>query len=340
MGDFSPFLGPYERALRLKAFADDIQARKEERAQRQQLFQLSLEQHQKANQLQDFNTMMALRSMHALPVAEGTPGNFQAALGGRDKPVETPVGRYSLPTEQQRQQQNLIDSRNIGLAKGVEKRTETGITDPDVEVALPGPIAGFGDTVKVPKSKRLDAMVKVAEVYSKRNPHLIMKDTPPNDAGDIIRTWSDPQTGEEKRRLVLPGAGKTARASGAGAHPYIENYAEEAKKLADAWRPGVYNQFGITDNTRRLADQGDEVSIKQIQHADEELDKGVQRELQNRARASQARPQSTGAPAAAVKPYAGKSISQANVQRAAAIKKMKPQQFIQQWQAGGGTITP
>lgn len=304
MSDYSPFLGPYLKALSLKAFAENLAAQKEEREQRRQLFQSELEQRTRQNQLQDLQTTHALQTMGALPVAAGIPGNFQAALGGRAKPLDTPVGRYSMPSTAQAQGYAASEARRAGILKGIEKKSESDVADPDVEVPLPGPAPGFGATVTVPESKRLEAMLKAADLYTKRNPHLIMKDTPPNNQGDIIRTWNDPTKGE-KMRLLLPGAGKTARpAATNNAHPFIPNEAAERKKLAEEWRPGVYNQFGITDEiiaASKTNGTNADPANRKIQHAEGELDKAITRELQNRARAPKAQTASAAASPSSVK---------------------------------------
>lgn len=267
--------GPLFKAMQLRAFAESLAAQKEEREQRRQLFQSELEQRTRQNQLQDLQTTHALQSMGALPVEAGIPGNFRAALGGRAKPVDTPVGRYSLPTTAQSQGYAASEARRAGTLEGIKKKASEDITDPDVTVDLPGPAPGFGNTVTVKESKRLEAMTKAADLYAKRNPHLVMKDTPPNDQGDIIRTWNDPVTGEEKKRLLLPGAGKSARPI-AGAQKNYEaevdaNFEPQRERRIGEMMPWAYAQLGINptaalpedaEKARKLAEQNVDNAIK------------------------------------------------------------------------------
>lgn len=339
MSDFSPFLAPYMRALQLKAFAENLSAQKEEREQRRQLFQADLEQRTRQNQLEDLKTTHALQTMGALPVAGGMPGNFQAALGGRAKPVDTPVGRYSMPSTAQAQGYAASEARRAGTLEGIKKKASDDITDPDVEVSLPGPAPGFGATAKVPESRRLDAMVKVADIYSKRNPHLVMRDTPPNDQGDIIRTWNDPTTGQEKRRLVLPGAGKSARATSGAQKSYEAEvdatFEPQRERRIGEMMPWAYGQIGVNPKTALPED-----AEKARKLAEQNVDHAIK--LEYKKQVAQKRLAGGGTSQATTGSFSpqGKSITAANARIAAQKMNMSDEQFSQWVHSNGGKIIP
>lgn len=357
MGDgFHPFTEPWMRAHEMKAFVDDIAYKRELRDRQRAQWQVEIEQTKRTNAMQDYMTRMALHQMGAQPAEAGASPQTDAKLSvaadiapeNARALMQTPVGQYRLPNQADREKVTRREATTAGTAAGYKQQAQEAVVDPYEELNL-GPKYG-NKTVKVPRSK-------AAEVLIKLHPNLQREQLGPNDQGDYTIIFRDPTTGEERYRATEKGAGKSQRATAAGAHPYIPNMAAERKQLADSWRPGVFAQFGITPEIEKRArgeavigytekdhlpvydTEGQKEAVARIQHATAELDKAITRELENRARAPQAS-RATSAAATGRQSLAGYSIARANLAAAATAKGMTAQEFERQWKAAGGTIDP
>jgi len=129
------FIAFHPRALQMLQMVQGFKQDQEDRA-------FNRAQIERQNQLQDVNTRLALDQAGGLPVEEGVVGDFRAAMGGGTKALETPVGRYSLPTQQKRQQQAYEsyqaqeEAKAIALARaeGIKARAKAA-NEPKVPLA-------------------------------------------------------------------------------------------------------------------------------------------------------------------------------------------------------------
>jgi hypothetical protein len=207
MQAFLLMLKPYRRALELKAFADDLAFKREQQAYQRAQMRLNIEQRRRDMAVDDFNQRLALDSMGYKPVVPGTAGDFQAALGGRAKPVDTPWGRYSQPTPAQRDQYAVEAARRKGRLAGEEASAREDVTNPEVqfnvETGLPAP---FNMATQTAREK--DRQKVIDEAVKRAHPNLRFERFGPNGAGDYTLVGTNPTTGEEKVRRVIRGAGK------------------------------------------------------------------------------------------------------------------------------------
>lgn len=181
------------------------------------------EQIGRQNQMQDLQTQLFMDQIGGLPVEEGVVGDFRAGMGGRKKPIETPVGRYSLPTLQQQQEKAKAEfeaqedikakvlTRNLMIREQVKARMEPKI-----------PLAS--DFVKFfnlhPQTTGLPASVveKMTAQYNALNKGATIRVIPNND-GTLSIARVDGSTSSVE---TVPG-GPTRSGGAEGFTPY-QNY--------------------------------------------------------------------------------------------------------------------
>jgi hypothetical protein len=358
MGDgFHPFTDPFMRALKLKEYVDEIKFRREQLERERQQFAYQVEQHKRARQMQDLQTRLTLEAMDALPVESGLAGKIHAGLAGRGT-AETLIGQYSLPTQGQRSQKAYRDAEQKGIAAGITDRAKQDVTNPEVTIdvpsGLPGPFQTFKQTVREKDRMRvLNEMYRKSEAkYKKDNPNLVFREV--IQGPDKIILGLNPKTGEEKSRKVLKGAGKLV---GVGKEPLPTD--SEINSLMDKWRPNLYNSRGITQDVIGTANGADVIGLtfaqqttarkdaqSRITTVEKQLRDAAEKEIKARIRNRYLNQERSGVTVTTPqtynrsKPYAGKSIREDNVIKAAKAKGMTTQQFINEWQAGGGRIIP
>lgn len=243
MGSSFGFMGPYERALQIKAYVDDLHGRQKERELRQQQFQYEMEDRKRRNELDDLQTRLALHSMGALPVAGGKFGDFEAAMGGREN-VDTPVGRYALPSAKQQadQQSAAITAKTRAEALGREQALDQ--TDPMVKTHLPygGAFGGLGGKdVTVRRSQEAGVLTRaqdaIIRAHQRKNPQMNVHYTQPGD-GTVHVIGTDKATGDTKELQVLKGAGKVAKPQKSGISSSAMRAMQNAQKAIDAANAG------------------------------------------------------------------------------------------------------
>jgi hypothetical protein len=312
----------------MKAFADDIAARREQRQREREHWQFQVDQQKRQNAMQDYMTSMALHSMGAMPVGpndQKVEGALTDTLGpvtpgSRRETVAPPGGgQYYLPTATEA-------AKRSGKMKGISDAAYAEQYDPDKEVEIDlGPKYG-NRKLNLPASKAADVLMKL-------NPHLQREQLGPNDAGDYTIIFRDPQTGQEQYRTTEKGAGKSARATAGQQKDYEAevdaDFHPQRERRIGEMMPWAYAQLGV-DQTVASTDE----AVKARKLAEEHVDSAIKEERSTRV--AQARLAGT---AGAAKPLTGKAIRRKNLAAAAKVKGMTPQQFEQQWTAGGGAIT-
>jgi hypothetical protein len=335
---FDPFTGPYMKALAMKAYVDDLKFKREAREQQRQAWQMEMEDRKRRQTFEDFQAKIALESMGARPFGAGEQLVDEALTGAlgpvtpesRRTITDTPVGRYAIPTSSER-------ATETGRQEGLRAKAREEASDPYEEIQIPADFGG--GTAKVPRSKKVDALIKM---YEKRFPDMrITEET--NDAGDLSIFGTNPRTGEVKTLKVVKGAGKTKTSTGTSVKPVglsagARQMLEKAQKAIDYAKagPGVIDP----DDTRSAEDLWAAAKVAAEQAAaafPDEIEGGpgaggfpyVRPIVGDK---KQAQSQAT--------PVAGKAIKRANLAAAAKAKGMTPEQFEKAWRDGGGTILP
>jgi len=103
------FLALHPQGPQLIGMMAQATAQKQDRELQRQQMQAQAAQLQRANQMQDLQTRLVLGDRGALEVESGVKGDFRAALSGGQKVLETPVGRFVLPTAQKQREQAYTD---------------------------------------------------------------------------------------------------------------------------------------------------------------------------------------------------------------------------------------
>lgn len=346
MGDsFSPLLGPYLRAIEIKSAIDDINWRREQRELQKEQFKNQVARERRANQMQDLQTRMSLHSMGALPssAVEQAGEDVMSDLFGGTTPestrvaVDTPFGSYRLPSEKDKSARMMREAQQAGVAAGIKQNAQESITDPFEDVPLPPELGG--GTARVSKKNKIDAIVKIQNALEKKNPDLYFtKET--NDAGDTTVIGLDKSTGEEKYRKTFSGAGKS-KTTPAGQQE-IPDFDAEVKTRMDSWRQGHYAQNNITPQVQEMAQGGTRWTPEEQQRAQATIrqaeDTLYRRALDSVRNAGKGAGKTAAQPA--TKPYKGMRIRRANVNAAAAKKKMTAQEFERRFLEGGGEVIP
>lgn len=321
---FRPFTDPFLRFLQLKATADDIQFRREQQELRREQMRQDIAQQQRQNQVQDFNTKLALRALGGHPALSGFGGQWQA-LGGGEK-IETPVGQYVLPSESQQFERAKTKAKQAGELAGIEQTTKEAITEPFVDVDLGGQIG----TVPVPKKDV--GRIKI-EAYTKMHPELKRESYGPNQDGDYTVIFRNPATQEVVRQETIKGAGKPS-SEGSVLTPGRD---DEVTKLMNQWRQSYYNQLGITQEDIQIL-RGEIQTLpversavaNRVEAAEAKLRKAAEEKYDK-----ELRPSRSGVERQDLK---GQVMPAANVPIGAKRKNMTPEEFQKMWIKLGGTI--
>lgn len=236
LGVLSHVLKPVWRATRIAHTLDQYKYEKQEREFRRQKMQLDLEQARRDRTAQDLQTALMLHKMHAMRALPGAAGNFQAALGGRDKPIDTPVGRYALPTPEQEAGFEAKATAEKARATEVGRKQAEREVDPLVDVTGVG-----GSKLKVPQSKAWEAQTRTADIeqrilaaQQRVKPGWNLTKSY-DDKGDLHTVLTDPRTGEQKVLPVVKGVGKTKtqKAAKAGISSGAQRAMQNVQKLID-----------------------------------------------------------------------------------------------------------
>lgn len=335
MDDFAPFTAPLEKALRLKSMVDDIAFKREQREQNRQAFQMHIEDRQRQQMQQDFQTAMTLGQMGAV---EATPevqqgGQVMDQIFGPVTPeskrplMTAPTGKqYYVPTADQ--QQDKADDRAITRAGKIKDATDPWTT---IDVR--------GKEMRV-RTSQLD------NIIPKVNPQWKMDKTVNKQTGDVTKIWSDEQ-GNEMKRVVEPGmAGQASTAAGKEALPdrtAIEKYMND-------WRGTVYSRLGITPEDEAVNKGTYKFPAGMTEAEKAEVRKGVsqriasaERDLENKAEAqakadirSRGEKGGTGQPSTPA--FTGKVVTRANAATIARAKGLSLTSWIQQFEAAGGKV--
>jgi hypothetical protein len=224
------------RGMQIRAMVENIKAQREARAQAAQLHQLEIEQHQRNSQKDQFNQMMMLQNIGAIPAAAGDTGQNDAAIseaiGGispeNKRPlIQVPGGQgYRLPSQTDQFKRAQTAAVQTGELKAAEKAAE----DPWTEIAVPDELGG--GTQKVPQSKKLDYWLKIRGALQKQNPDMKV-----NWADDATgkRTFFgyDPSSPEDIKILKeFPGVAKpqVQREAAGGLTPYQQIETQRANQ--------------------------------------------------------------------------------------------------------------
>src|ERR1041385_1116032 len=207
------FVTHLERWLQLRGLMDDLKYRRERREQDRQLFQMDLEDRKRRRAHEDFSTAVALSSIGALPTQPGDTGQNDEAIAqavnitpeNRRRVVNTPVGNYRLPSEVDRYNRARTDAVRAGTVEGLKKKATEEVTDPYEEVPLPDELGGGSARVK-----KSEALQRKLDLFTKMHPNLQIRQSTPNDAGDVTISGWDPQdtSGKPKFEYIQRGAGK------------------------------------------------------------------------------------------------------------------------------------
>lgn len=334
------FVDHFARWMQLRAMMDDLKYRKERREQDRQLFQMELEDRNRKRAHEDFTTHLALQNIGALPAAPGDTGQNDEAIAqavnitpeNRRRLVNTPVGSYRLPSETDRFNRAKTQATQTGVIKGLEKKATDEITEPTEDLALPDILGGGTATVK-----KTDKVTKLLDIYKTAHPHRTYHATTPNDQGDIT-IWSvDPANGDIRTEKTLTKAGKS-KTIPQGAES-IPDFDAQVKGLMDAWRPGHYNQLGITPDVVEAAKGQGETdafgassnpAATRIQQAENTLYQRAVDSLKNQAKGNRT--------TSSARTGGGPVLPKANVTKAAQRKGMTVAEFTRWFTEQGGVI--
>lgn len=235
-----PFTGPLQRAVEMKGFLEDMAFKREQRQMMRDQYQNELQDRKRRNAVEDFNTLMSLHQMHALPVAPGIVGKMQAGMGGRGTIDTATQGQFSLPTDEQRFERQKTMATQKGTLTGMEKSAADEVTGgkegKDYEEVDMGEFGLPGGKRQVTKGKGAELIANIVGKQHGKPVHPITNKTTGDvtfvdDQGNVVRT--------------VKGIAGTAAASGAGAklYPGEEDFVH---KEFDKRIPGWYNQHGIS----------------------------------------------------------------------------------------------
>jgi hypothetical protein len=337
--DFSdnPFTGPFLKALQFQQLKEDIDFRREQRNMARTQYLLDLEERTRQRAMEDLKTVVLLDEMGALPIEEGVAGDFRAGMQGRKGRVQTPIGRYSLPTPEQQFEQKARKARTTGVLKGIEKEGEESITDPYEDIGVPEDL-GIGPTVRVQKKNKLEAALKIQQALERRHPNLQISHSD-NDQGDRTYFGTNPRTGEVKELRTIPGVARTRsqreRDSDYEAQVLAQgDRAGERMRRIEEWMPWAYSRIGIDANAALPEER-----LRAQQLAEEVVDKAMRLELDQkvaRAKVADQGPTSKSA----VQTLRGRKLKQAKLKDAAGSMGMTPDEFAAWFTRQGGEVIP
>ncbi len=223
------FLVLFPQGPQIISMMSQAQQQKRQEAIQQQQMMLEQQQMQRANEMQDLNTRLLMNQQGAIEVPEGVTGDLQAAFSGGQKAVDTPAGRFVLPTIQKQNERALAayqvqeDAKAISAARAAAvKEAAKTRNEPKVPLA-PEFVQLFrlGWTRELPKSV-VDSMV---HEYNARKPPSGQMRVVSNNDGTLTVVHLSPQGTTTE---TVPGGPKRA----AGTEGLTANQARIADRQA------------------------------------------------------------------------------------------------------------
>lgn len=338
-------LGPIMRGLQIRAYIEDIKARREARAQQAELQRAALQEHQQTQAMRKFQLMRDMADQGWLPAQPGDTGqNDEAiaqAIGGispenRRPVVETPFGTYRAPSETDRFERARRRATQEGILKGEEQKAAEGVTNPYEEVSLPEELGG--GTAQVPRKSKVDALIKIEGALQKRHPNLSISYSD-DQSGNRTYFGTDPRTGEVKPLKTFPGVAKPQVVSpnGRTANTGISSRALSALQKAQEKIDEATNAYGKGENDLRTPEERWTEARNAVNQAatafpDElEAGQGTGGYPYIKAKSKQARGVTTSSGPSAILP-------RANVTAAAKRKGMSVPDFLKWFESNGGIV--
>ncbi len=346
------FTGPYMKALQVRAFVEDMQAKREMRQREREQWAQEMRQQKRRELMEDMTTRLFLDQSGARPVGPNDAkieAGLDAAIGpiapaNKRTQMPTPYGDMYMPTQGDRDQKMIERAKATGTALGHQQLATEEITNPYETVDLGGP---FGPT----QVRRQDVANVKIKAWEKLNPDLEKDRMGPDKDGYYTTIWRDKQGREVRRERDLAGKPMTTSAT-AAADKGMPATAMRALRDAQTTIDKISNPEDIRDiETKKRAALGAvETAVAAYPN---DLEGGIGEGgwpyikpkprpatpgVQTFAPPTQPSASSTGA-AGGAKPYTGRRVTKANARKIAAGKGMTELEWTRRFTEGGGVVT-